>query len=245
MTQRSSARGFTLIELLVVIALIAILAGLLLPAVAKAKSKALTIRCKGNVKQLGQALQMYHDDAHGYPLEGYFRADVPKKMVSWYDALVPYLGNATWGTGVLTCPTYKWTVTEGRGVNERQLGLSIGPYSYNGSGKRASGLAVRLDGYGGPVQDQDVKAPSDMYALGDARLLAIWPKETAAPPNMGGEFLYRFQKLPWITMKDYFQHGAVGLNLAFVDGHCETVRHTDLFDEKSLLAQRWNRDNQP
>ena len=139
MTPKSSARGFTLIELLVVVALIAILAGLLLPAVAKAKSKALTLRCKGNVKQLGLALQMYQDDAHGYPFEGYFRDDVPKKMVSWYDALSPYLGNAKWGTGVLTCPTYKWTITEGRGIDPHQYGLSIGAYSYNGSGTRGFG----------------------------------------------------------------------------------------------------------
>jgi prepilin-type N-terminal cleavage/methylation domain-containing protein/prepilin-type processing-associated H-X9-DG protein len=139
---RRQENGFTLIELLVVIAIVAILASLLLPALARAKSKARTAECLSNKKQLGIVFQMYATDNGGRLVSNGIVTDDDTNRAAWVRPTMrwantsdvtpivnspvslfsPYLSGSV---KVYKCPEDNYYLPEQRTLNFRTRPLSV------------------------------------------------------------------------------------------------------------------------
>ena len=92
-------KGFSLIELLVVITIIALVAALLLPALSRAKSAALSTQCKNNLHQVGLALHLYTSEHRVFP----HTVDA-NTTNNWITAIAPGYADSQ---NILKCPGFK------------------------------------------------------------------------------------------------------------------------------------------
>jgi prepilin-type N-terminal cleavage/methylation domain-containing protein len=219
-TERTRTRGgFTLIELLVVIAVIAILAGILLPVLGRAKKKAHQTTCLSNLKQVGVAIHSYaddHDDFLPGPVVAGARAsydDTSSQELIYH--LAPYLGLPEPSgqpviARVFVCPGYE--------KNAPGLGSLIGRKVYLLNDDIDPDPGVRKPPFGYPLAPtaDPMRLTGLESNVGLPDLFAVTDVDQALPnlnPGVGW----------WDDLPNGPVHGQVR-NKLFFDSHVEPVR---------------------
>jgi prepilin-type processing-associated H-X9-DG protein/prepilin-type N-terminal cleavage/methylation domain-containing protein len=244
--------AFTLVELLVVIGVIALLIGILLPLLNKARERANELKCASNLRALGQGLALYTGDYRYYPI-----MDDGVIGVVWIAQLRNILNG---NTGVFYCPAEdpecQWQSQGGAWIYIAKpaavpLGWSLGEpipntalnlfsYGYNGGGVGDGGDEGLGQG-GMIVRVNQVKRPSAMIAIADSSAdrfhdFSIYPgTDNSADPIHNSEWPGRIHR--------------GGANVLYCDGHLEWHLQRELVNPPNLtkenlrpLYHMWNND---
>ena len=231
----TAAHGFTLIELLVVIAIIALLAGLLLPSLSRAKGKAQSIGCLSNLKQLQICVQLYAGDNHDFlppnnAIDDISAGNPVDEGISWcagnprFDLTTTHIEKGLLfqyhrSVAIYHCPADRSTVEIAGGAKTSQLRTR----SYSMS-QSINGVPEQVEGQ----LDEPIPCfrrlgqiseppPTALIVFLDVHQDQIGDSLFGIPTKGSSDYLSNWDDLP-------ANRHSQGCNLSFADGHAERWR---------------------
>lgn len=233
----AKSTGFTLIELLVVIGIIAILAGLLLPSLSRAKERAKSAMCLNNLKQMGLSLIMYADENEVYP------PGRQAGVTQWDLSLSSQLGRGSSGqtpegrSRIFTCPSAT------KKALDSALNFSANP-----------NICKEITESTGPASPRSIMRPSEIIVVADTIQYAadgsshaiFWgvsgssgaftywndgspeDAEKAIPVGEDKDQVYGVMDAPGANFR--YRH-SVRVNTLMIDGHAEAIAKGQVRDK--------------
>ena len=222
----SNKAGFTLIELLVVIGIIGILAGLLVPALSRAREAGRAIACVSQFKEIGTGSFLYAED------HGYFPPGRQAGITQWDLCIGAYAG----GINDVTNPEARTALFMCPSANVRNRGTVLN-YSANPN------VFKEVTGNVGPVRPDDIRRPSETIVAGDGIQYSpdgsshalLWGVEGSngraiywndgpldqsdQPIRVGGDRDEEMDTMNPAGANFRYRHGGKQVNALFVDGH--------------------------
>ena len=209
--------NFTLIELLVVVSIIAILAGLFLPALKLARDKGMAISCVSNQKQLGMATLLYADNNKGRIMAYTMAYNGGSANIYWMDLIYSQITNKAATPNI-------WLNYEYDKPTKPKLGAlacpaETEPFVFSTAGTQHFGI-------NGIIQSKDknsyitlLKEPSKRMLFADMKGKAGW--QASIYPNYGS----------WANNvhAHFLRHPGSTANITFADGHVSTTKETSDF----------------